>query len=139
MLCVIWHHLNHLNNVKNTHEGVLLRPATLIKATFFLLFSVFFNWTNGTKSSKAFKRTSFPNLFFSNFFLTIFPEIEKIQWQLLIDTCGLERVNDVSNKSSFEKPQGGGRVIPTDKKIKVQELYSLKFLKQSGMINFSEL
>ena len=38
-------------------------------------------------------------------------------------------------KVTFEKPEGGGTVIPTNEMIKLQKFYSLKFLKQSGMIN----
>ena len=38
-LCAIWYHLYNLQNVKNTHEGVLL----LVKL----------QTTNGTKSCKA--------------------------------------------------------------------------------------
>lgn len=38
-------------------------------------------------------------------------------------------------KVTFEKPEGGSKAIPTNEMVKLQKLYSLKFLKQSGMIN----
>ena len=51
MRCAIWYNLHNLKNVKNTHLGVLLKPATLLKLTAFHgCFSRFLNCTNGTKS-----------------------------------------------------------------------------------------
>ena len=49
-LCIIWHHLCNLQNVKNTHGKVLL----LVKFNFSpWVFSCFLNWINGTKLCKA--------------------------------------------------------------------------------------
>ena len=44
----------NLKNVKNTHGGVLLQPATLLKVTLFHgCFSRFLNCTHGTKARSA--------------------------------------------------------------------------------------
>ena len=56
MLCTIYHYLDYLNNVKNSHGGVLIlvKPAALVKLT--LLherFSHFLNCTHGTKLRQA--------------------------------------------------------------------------------------
>ena len=53
MLCAILYHLYSLNNVENTHGGVL-QPATLLKVILLHgCFSRFLNCTNGAKSHKA--------------------------------------------------------------------------------------
>ena len=58
-VCSIWHYLDNLKNVKNTHWGVLLlvnlqAKATLLKVTLlYVYFLHFLNCTNGTKSRKA--------------------------------------------------------------------------------------
>ena len=56
----IWYHLYNLENLKNTHGGVLVlvklqaEPATLLKLTLFRgCFSRFLNCTNGNKSCNA--------------------------------------------------------------------------------------
>ena len=54
MCCTIWYHLHNLKNVKNTHGGVLILPATLLNLTLLHeCFSRFLNCTNGTKSRNA--------------------------------------------------------------------------------------
>ena len=51
MLCAIWYHLYNSKNVENTHEGVLLLLAILLKVTLLhVCFSRFLNSINGTKS-----------------------------------------------------------------------------------------
>ena len=51
ILCAIWYHFYNLENVKNTHGGVLL---WVLKVTLLhRWFSRFLNCTNGTKSHKA--------------------------------------------------------------------------------------
>ena len=51
MRCAIWYHLYNLNNVKNTHGGVLI---LILKLTLFHgCFSRFLNRTNRTKSRNA--------------------------------------------------------------------------------------
>ena len=57
MRCAIWHHLYNLNNVKNTHRGVLLlvklQASTLLKLTLLHgCLSHFSNYTNDIKSLK---------------------------------------------------------------------------------------
>ena len=49
MLCVICYHLHNLKNVKNTYAAVLL----LIKLQALVVFHIFLNCINGTKSRKA--------------------------------------------------------------------------------------
>ena len=52
MHCPIWYYLYNSKNVKKTHGGVLLKPATLLRVTpLHGRFSSFF--INGTKSRKA--------------------------------------------------------------------------------------
>ena len=54
MRCTIWCHLYNLKHAKNTHGGVLLKPATLLKVTLLHgCFSRVLNCTNDTKSRKA--------------------------------------------------------------------------------------
>ena len=55
MRCSIWYHLYNLNNVKNTHGGVLISvKLQALKLTLFHgCFSRFVNCTNGIKSRNA--------------------------------------------------------------------------------------
>ena len=48
MRCAVWYHLHNLENLKNTHGGVLLL-VTLLHGCF----SRFLNGVNGTKLRKA--------------------------------------------------------------------------------------
>ena len=64
-LCVSWCHLNNLKNQKNTHEGVLVLVATLLKVT--LLHGCFSRFLSCTNSAKP----------------HVFPEKSKSLWHVL--------------------------------------------------------
>ena len=80
MFCAIWYHLYNLENMKNTHGGVLVL-LTLLHGCF----SRFLNYTNGTKLCNA--SHIFPQ--------KIFPSRDKILVPLLIMILAYTLTQDV--------------------------------------------